>query len=185
MKIKLFKFVIFITLFCSSAFAETTSWRGLVKSSDFIVNARAVKIEEIGENQYKTTFAVKNIYKGMPPEIISIDWKSESEQVSEAQEIMDMLNYKFSIEDLSCDFILIAKQTDTGLNLSAKRFLRKRSPKRDFGDIHVQARQFGDLPAELEKKVISKKISDNYTVEFILWDDIKSWFDSKYSKNNS
>ncbi|MDF7800786.1 hypothetical protein P4C99_15030 [Pontiellaceae bacterium B1224] len=185
MKFKILKFSAYITLLCSSSFAETETWKDLVTSSDFIVIARAVKIEEVSENQYRTTFSVKKNYKGTPPETISIDWEKESEKKSPAEEVMDVLNYKFSIEDLSCDFILIAKQTDAGLVLSSERFLRKRKPQRHFGDNHIQIRQFGTLPPELEIKVISKRITDDYTVEFILWDDIKSWFDSKYLKNNS
>ena len=57
----------------ASATDVIPNWDDFVNTSDFIVCARAVKLEEISKNHYRTTFSIQRTYKGIPPDILSIE----------------------------------------------------------------------------------------------------------------
>jgi len=173
-------FLIF-ALLCVQAFAirQFTTWKELQDSSDFIVWAKATKIEETGECKYRITFTLKRVYKGTPPEVLSFDWEDSPRHTLE--------QHRFSALDLSSQYILFGKDEGSNYSLFEERYMQKRKGfmgMQDFLYDHVSIFYIRSLPPELEEKIVEKSNGNpQKPARFLKWDDIKGWLEQEYPEN--
>ena len=173
-------FTLFITLFSFQAFAlrTFTTWQELQDSSDFIVWAKVIKIEEIGENKYRTTLSVLRAYKGNPPAVLSFEWNGDTPTTLPPMQ-------RFEPNEISDYYLLFAKKNEEGYQMFPERFMKKRDTRK-WGRMKTARRYpevslfyIKDLPDELEKKVAHPSIG-NSSHRMLYWDDVKAWLDQTY-----
>lgn len=169
-------------LLCQQAIAirSMCTWKELLDSSDFIVLAEAVQVNEYIGADPTITFFVLRTFKGDPPHTLIFPCDKLSEYMRH-----------FGSWDCNSRFVLFCKKEGNSYSLFKERFMqkeehRKRVPRlpsvlmgqkdHPLPPITRLSYHLRELPPELEELVSREGKYSRY----LNWDDLINWLENYY-----